>query len=419
SETDRGSLTVMVRRGEALVAERSARLLAHAGDVAMEEVPAFAGARLYRPRGDRPLPLVIVLGGSEGGSATGRALAPRFAEMGYAALALPYYNPPWTGEDLPGLPQAFVDIPADRLAAVRDWAQGRGDIAADRIAVYGVSKGGEFAMLAAARHPWLRAIVGIVPSDVVWEGWGTRAAEGSTSSFAWQGEPLAFVPYLGMGEAIAALTRGENTSLTVPHLEGRRAHPDRAARARIPVERYAGAVLVAGGDPLALGETAIRVLHTPGHTPACLTYRIDDAAFVGDTLFMPDYGTARADFPGGDAATLYRSIRKILALPSETRIFVGHDYLPKGRSDFRWETTVAEQRAANVHVHDGVSEAEFVAMREARDATLDAPTLILPSLQVNIQGGKLPSPDAEGRAFLRLPINALGKHSPLPAELFE
>jgi glyoxylase-like metal-dependent hydrolase (beta-lactamase superfamily II) len=145
----------------------------------------------------------------------------------------------------------------------------------------------------------------------------------------------------------------------------------------------------------------------------------DTLAFVGDTLFMPDYGTARADFPGGDAATLYRSIRKILALPSETRIFVGHDYLPKGRSDFRWETTVAEQRAANVHVHDGVSEAEFVAMREARDATLDAPTLILPSLQVNIQGGKLPSPDAEGRAFLRLPINALGKHSPLPAELFE
>lgn len=178
-------------------------------------------------------------------------------------------------------------------------------------------------------------------------------------------------------------------------------------------------ILVDEGDMLALGETAIRVLHTPGHTPACLTYRIDDAAFVGDTLFMPDYGTARADFPGGDAATLYRSIRKILALPPETRIFAGHDYLPKGRSDFRWETTAAEQRAANVHVHDGVSEAEFVAMREARDATLDAPTLILPSLQVNIQGGKLPSPDAEGRAFLRLPINALDKHSPLPAELFE
>lgn len=178
-------------------------------------------------------------------------------------------------------------------------------------------------------------------------------------------------------------------------------------------------MLVEEGDTLALGETDIRVLHTPGHTPACLTYLIGDAAFVGDTLFMPDYGTARADFPGGDAATLYRSIRKILALPESTRIFVGHDYLPEGRSDFRWETTVAEQRAANVHVHDGVSEAGFVAMREARDATLAAPTLILPSLQVNIQGGKLPAPDDQGRAFLRLPINALGRHSPLPAELFE
>lgn len=177
-------------------------------------------------------------------------------------------------------------------------------------------------------------------------------------------------------------------------------------------------MLVEEGDTLALGRTDIRVLHTPGHTPACLTYLIDDAAFVGDTLFMPDYGTARADFPGGDAATLYRSIRKILSLPEATRIFVGHDYLPEGRSDFRWETTVADQRRANVHVHDGVSEADFVAMREARDATLDAPTLILPSLQVNIQGGKLPVPDDRGRAFLRIPLNALGRHDALPPELF-
>jgi glyoxylase-like metal-dependent hydrolase (beta-lactamase superfamily II) len=160
------------------------------------------------------------------------------------------------------------------------------------------------------------------------------------------------------------------------------------------------------------------VVHTPGHTPACLTYLIDDAAFVGDTLFMPDYGTARADFPGGNAATLFRSIRKILALPPETRIFVGHDYLPKDRADFRWETTVAEQRRANVHVHDGVAEAEFVAMREARDTTLAAPTLILPSLQVNIQGGKLPGRDDQGRAFLRIPINALGNAAALPEELF-
>ena len=158
------------------------------------------------------------------------------------------------------------------------------------------------------------------------------------------------------------------------------------------------------GDVLPLGALEIGVLHTPGHTPACVTYLIGDAAFVGDTLFMPDYGTARADFPGGDAATLYRSTRKILALPSDTRIFVGHDYLPAGRETFAWETTVAAQRAGNVHVRDGVNEGEFVAMRESRDATLAAPTLILPSLQVNIRAGALPPATAAGNVFLRLPV---------------
>ncbi len=162
--------------------------------------------------------------------------------------------------------------------------------------------------------------------------------------------------------------------------------------------------LLAEGDVLPLGSLDIGVLHTPGHTPACVTYLIGDAAFVGDTLFMPDYGTARADFPGGDAATLYRSTRKILALPETTRIFVGHDYLPAGRDTFAWQTTVAEQRARNVHVHDGVDEAAFVAMREARDATLAAPTLILPSLQVNIRAGALPPATAAGNVFLRLPV---------------
>jgi glyoxylase-like metal-dependent hydrolase (beta-lactamase superfamily II) len=162
--------------------------------------------------------------------------------------------------------------------------------------------------------------------------------------------------------------------------------------------------LVAEGDTLPLGGLTIRVLHTPGHTPACVTYLIGDAAFVGDTLFMPDYGTARADFPGGDAAVLYRSTRKILALPPETRIFVGHDYLPADRSDYRWETTVAEQRASNVHVHDGITEAEFVAQRNARDATLASPTLILPSLQVNIRAGALPPATPGGHIFLRLPV---------------
>jgi glyoxylase-like metal-dependent hydrolase (beta-lactamase superfamily II) len=165
--------------------------------------------------------------------------------------------------------------------------------------------------------------------------------------------------------------------------------------------------LVQDGDTLPLGNLTINVLHTPGHTPACVTYVIGDAAFVGDTMFMPDYGTARADFPGGSAHALYGSIRKILELPPETRIFVGHDYLPEGRSDFVWETTVADQRAHNVHMHDGVSEAEFIAMRTARDKGLEAPQLILPALQVNIRAGALPPASPGGHVYLRLPINAL------------
>ena len=163
-------------------------------------------------------------------------------------------------------------------------------------------------------------------------------------------------------------------------------------------------VLMEEGQTLPLGDLAIYALHTPGHTPACLTYLIGDAAFVGDTIFMPDYGTARADFPGGDARTLYRSIRKVLDLPPRTRIFVGHDYLPEGRADHRWETTVAEERARNIHVRDGATEDDFVALRQARDATLAAPTLILPSLQVNIRAGALPEPTAAGHVFLRIPV---------------
>ena len=165
--------------------------------------------------------------------------------------------------------------------------------------------------------------------------------------------------------------------------------------------------LVQDGDSLPLGKLSINVLHTPGHTPACVTYVIGDAAFVGDTMFMPDYGTARADFPGGSAHALYGSIRKIFDLPPETRIFVGHDYLPKGRSEYVWETTVADQRAHNVHMHDGISEAEFIAMRTARDKTLEAPQLILPALQVNIRAGALPPASPGGHVYLRLPINAL------------
>ena len=160
------------------------------------------------------------------------------------------------------------------------------------------------------------------------------------------------------------------------------------------------------GDSYQIGSLKAFALHTPGHTPACMTHVIGDAAFVGDTLFMPDGGSARADFPGGDARTLYRSIRRILALPNETRLFMCHDYGPNGR-DIRWETTVAEQRAHNIHVRDGITEDEFVATREARDRTLDMPKLIIPSLQVNMKAGKLPAPDTSGKRFLKVPINGL------------
>jgi glyoxylase-like metal-dependent hydrolase (beta-lactamase superfamily II) len=165
--------------------------------------------------------------------------------------------------------------------------------------------------------------------------------------------------------------------------------------------------LYGDGDVFPLGSLSVEVIHTPGHTPACVSYRIGDAVFTGDTLFMPDYGTARTDFPGGDARTLFRSIRTLLALPGDTRIFVGHDYLPEGRGDHRFETTVAAQRDGNIHVGGETTEDAFVAMREARDATLKAPALILPSLQVNIRAGALPPPDAQGRRYLRMPLNVL------------
>lgn len=165
--------------------------------------------------------------------------------------------------------------------------------------------------------------------------------------------------------------------------------------------------LVRDGDVLPLGNLTIRVMHTPGHTPACVTYIIGDAAFVGDTVFMPDYGTARSDFPGGDAATLYQSIRKIFALPDDMRIFTGHDYPPEGRPNPIWESSVARQRADNIHAHEGISQDAFVAMREARDKTLAAPLLILPSLQVNIRAGAMPPPDANGTVYLRLPVNRI------------
>jgi glyoxylase-like metal-dependent hydrolase (beta-lactamase superfamily II) len=161
------------------------------------------------------------------------------------------------------------------------------------------------------------------------------------------------------------------------------------------------------GDTFEIGALKGRVMHTPGHTPACLTYLIGDAAFVGDTLFMPDFGTARADFPGGSAEALYASIQRILALPDETRIFVGHDYKAPGRDVFAWETTVGEQKALNVHVGGGATAEDFVRMRTERDKTLGMPKLIIPSIQVNMRAGDLPAPEGNGVRYLKVPLNKL------------
>jgi glyoxylase-like metal-dependent hydrolase (beta-lactamase superfamily II) len=162
------------------------------------------------------------------------------------------------------------------------------------------------------------------------------------------------------------------------------------------------------GDRFTVGSLEATILHVPGHTPACLAYVIGDAIFPGDTLFMPDYGTARCDFPGGDARTLYRSIHRLLSLPDEARLFLCHDYkAPPGRTEFAWETTIGAERTGNIHVREGISEDEFVTMRTQRDATLAMPRLILPSVQVNMNGGRPPEPESNGTRYLKLPLNVL------------
>ena len=178
--------------------------------------------------------------------------------------------------------------------------------------------------------------------------------------------------------------------------------------ADFPVDGRQWDVLLEDGQSLDVGPFAIEAISTPGHTPACVTYRIGDALFVGDTVFMPDSGSARCDFPGGDARALYRSVRRLYELPAETRVFVCHDYSPGGRPA-RCETTIAEQKAANTHIRDGVSEDEYVAMRSARDATLDVPNLLIPAVQVNIRAGHLPPPERDGVRYLRVPLDVLGR----------
>jgi glyoxylase-like metal-dependent hydrolase (beta-lactamase superfamily II) len=210
------------------------------------------------------------------------------------------------------------------------------------------------------------------------------------SAVAYLGERLGAPT--GIGERVAAVQEIWADIYNLPDLrtDGRR-HWDR---------------LFAEGDRFQVGGLEVEVVFSPGHTAASVTYLVGDAAFVHDTLFMPDSGTARADFPGGDARTLFHSIRRLLALPPQTRLFMCHDYGPNGR-EIRWETTVGEERAHNIHVHDGIGESQFVAMRTARDKTLDMPRLIIPSIQVNMRAGALPPADASGRHFLKVPVNAL------------
>jgi len=238
----------------------------------------------------------------------------------------------------------------------------------------------------------------------------TQSADAVLKAVAYQGLTLAYVlethahaDHLSAGDHIRRLT-GARLVIGAAITEVQKVFAPLFDADDVALDGSQFDVLLREGDTLPLGALTITVLHTPGHTPACNTYLIGDAAFVGDTLFMPDYGTARTDFPGGDARTLYQSIRRILALPGETRIFVGHDYLPAGRSDYRWETSVAQEASDNIHVHEGTSEDAFVAMREARDKTLAPPTLILPSLQVNIRAGAMPPASPSGKVFLRLPV---------------
>jgi glyoxylase-like metal-dependent hydrolase (beta-lactamase superfamily II) len=250
-------------------------------------------------------------------------------------------------------------------------------------------------------------------------------------------DPAAGRTSFASADAIIAYVKGEG--LTVTWLLETHAHADHLSAAPYLKEKLGGALAIGreiihvqnvfgkifnegtdfardgsefdrlfeDGDTFQIGELQAMALHVPGHTPADLAYVIGDAVFTGDTLFMPDYGTARADFPGGDSRQLFRSIRRLMALPEQTRLFLCHDYKAAGRDSYAWETTVGAQRTSNVHVHEGVSEDDFVAMRDARDATLAMPKLILPSIQVNIRGGHLPEPESNGTRYLKIPLDVL------------
>jgi glyoxylase-like metal-dependent hydrolase (beta-lactamase superfamily II) len=232
------------------------------------------------------------------------------------------------------------------------------------------------------------------------------AARDANLRIVWVLETHAHADHLSAAQHIKAAT-GAKVVIGAHITKVQTVFKDIFDAADMPTDASQFDLLVNDGDRIALGELEFSIMHTPGHTPACVTYLIGDAAFIGDTLFMPDYGTARADFPGGDARTLYRSIRRILALRPTTRLFLCHDYKAPGRETFAWETTVAEQRARNRQARDAISEEEFVALRTKRDRELEMPNLILPSVQVNMRAGNMPPANANGTVYLKLPVNRL------------
>ncbi len=279
-------------------------------DVVVEPVSAFPGAILAHPPGPGRRPVLIVLGGSEGGASTAKAFAPLFAARGYAVLGLPYYAPGYDpAAHIPGLPTSFTDIPVDRLEQVHAWLLSRPDVDADRIGVWGASKGAEFALIAATRFPWIKAVAAVVPTDVVWEGWGRPGPP--TASFAWRGAPLPFQPYEGMDAQLAKAAKGEPMSLRPVHDAGRRAHPERLAAARIPVERFHGPlVLVAGGDDAVWPSLEMARNMVMTRRAAGLPTILVGETHAGHGLGGPGYDpAARLVALGGEPAAIARARR--------------------------------------------------------------------------------------------------------------
>ncbi len=255
SSANEADVSLTARINGVVVASKAIKLLSADPRLKISDVPGFAGALFASLPGAGKRPAIIVLGGSEGGSYTARLMTPKLASHGFAVLGLPYYSPPGYGSsgatppELPSLPAAFADIPVNRLQQARDWLAAQPNVDASRIAVYGVSKGAEFALIASTRMPWIKAVVAVVPSDVVWEGWGKGAEKGDRPSFSWNGEPLPYVPYLDFASEFDGYRTNTPVIVRRPQDRGRAANPDRVPAARIPVERYAGPVLlVAGGD---------------------------------------------------------------------------------------------------------------------------------------------------------------------------